>query len=55
MYPFSRSRPPPINPFYHSALGIITSRATSGEEEMIEIRMVSGETTLILHIETHQL
>ena len=30
MYPFSRPRPPPINPFYHSALGIITSRATSG-------------------------
>ena len=27
----------------------------AGEEEMIEIRMVSGETTLILHIETYQL
>ena len=27
----------------------------AGEEEMTEIEVVSGETTLILHIETYQL
>ena len=33
----------------------ITAGRRAGEEEMIEIRMVSGETTLILHKETYQL
>ena len=47
---------PPINPFYHSALGVILPHGRrAGEEEMIEIQVVSGETTLILHIETYQL
>ena len=32
--------------------GVTTSR---GEEEKIEIRVVSGETNLILHVETYQL
>ena len=27
----------------------------AGDEEMTEIRVVSGETNLILHIETYQL
>ena len=35
--------------------GITTSRATSGDEEMTEIGVVSGETNLILHMETYQL
>ena len=33
--------------------GVTKSRAT--EEEKTEIRVVSGETNLILHIETYQL
>ena len=38
-----------------SHMGITTSRATSGGEEMTEIRVVRGETNLILHMETYQL
>ena len=38
-----------------SHMGITTSRATSGDEEMTEIRVISGETNLILHMETYQL
>ena len=30
-------------------------RGGAGEEEMTEIQVVSGETTLIVHIETYQL
>ena len=30
-------------------------RGGAGEEEMTEIQVVSGETTLIIHIETYQL
>ena len=36
-------------------VGVTTSRATSGEEEKTEIRVVSGEIDLIPHIETYQL
>ena len=38
-----------------SHMAITTSRATSGDEEITEIRVVSGETNLILHMETYQL
>ena len=36
-------------------LGVTTSRATSGERSKNEIRVVSGETNLIIHIDTYQL